>query len=194
MEIDKKQLAEQYGSILKASDLTNSGLSFKQIRRLVEAGELEKLDRGLYRLPGQPYDERLELARRIPTGVYCLYSACFLHELSDFVPSEQHLAVPKKSRYVLPDYPPVKLYYWEETPYQLGIADYPLDGGSIRVYDPEKTVCDLFRLHTKTGDLAVEALKNYLLRPERKLAKLHEYARLLRVGKVLIPYLSALLL
>lgn len=191
--MDKIKLAEQYGSVLKASDLTDSGLSFKQIRRLVEVGELERLDWGLYRLPGQPYDERLELARPIPTGVFCLYSACFLHELSDFVSSEQHLAVPKKSRYVLADYPPVKLYYWEETPYQLGITDYPLDGGKVRVYDPEKTVCDLFRLHTKTGDLAVEALKNYLLRPDRKLARLHEYARMLRVEKALAPYLTALL-
>lgn len=191
--IDKIKLAKQYGSVLKAADLTDSGLSYKQIRRLVKVGELEKLDRGLYRLPGQPYDERLELARRIPAGVFCLYSACFLHELSDFVSSEQHLAIPKKSRYVLPDYPPVKLYYWEEIPHQLGVTDYLLDGGKVRVYDPEKTVCDLFRLHSQTGDLAVEALKKYLLRPDRELAKLHEYARMLRVEKTLAPYLSALL-
>jgi predicted transcriptional regulator of viral defense system len=193
MTIDKIKLAEQYGSVLKAADLTDSGLSYKQIRRLVEVGELKKLDRGLYQLPGQPYDERLELARRIPAGVFCLYSACFLHELSDFMSSEQHLAVPKKSRYVLPEYPPVKLYYWEKTPHQLGITDYLLDGGKVQVYDPEKTVCDLFRLHSQTGDLAVEALKKYLLRPDRKLAKLHEYARKLRVRNTLAPYLNALL-
>ncbi len=193
MKIDKTKLAAQYGSVLKASSLIDAGLSFKQIRRLVEAGELEKLDRGLYRLQGQPYDERLELARRIPAGVFCLYSACFLHELSDFVPSEQHIAIPKKSRYVLPDYPPAKLYYWEEAPHQLGVTDYPVNGGHIRVYDPEKTVCDMFRLHTKTGDLAVESLKNYLLRPGRNLAKLHEYARTLRVERTMIPYLNALL-
>lgn len=193
MKMNNDKLAKQYGSILKASDLIDSGLSFKQIRLLVETGELIKLDRGLYNLPGQPYDERLELAIRIPAGVFCLYSACFLHELSDFVPSEQHLAVPKKSRYVLPEYPPVKLYYWEAMPHQQGIMDYPVDGGSIRVYDPEKTVCDLFRLHSKTGDLAVEALRNYLLRPDRNLAKLHEYARKLRIENTITPYLRALL-
>lgn len=196
MKIEKThlhRLAEQHGSLLKAADLTASGLSFKQIRRLVACGDLEKLGKGIYRLPGQPYDERLEITHRIPAGVFCLYSACFLHELSDFVPSEQHLAVPKKSRYVLPGYPPVKLYYWEEMPYQLGIMDYPLEGGSIRVYDPEKTVCDLFRLRAKTGEVAKEALKNYLLRPERNLAKLHEYARRLRVEKALAHYLNVLL-
>lgn len=187
------QLAEQHQGLLKASDLIDAGLSFKQLRRLTASGELEKLGRGMYRIPTHPYDERVEIARRIPNGVFCLYSACFLHQLSDFVPSEQHLAVPKKSRYVLPDYPPVKLYYWETTAFQLGISDFNLDEGSIRVYNPEKTVCDMFRLRTKTGEVVKEVVKNYLQRPDRNLAQLHEYARQLRVGKILNQYLNVLL-
>lgn len=186
-------LAEQRGGVFKAADLIETGLSFKQIRRLVTSGDLEKLGHGMYRLSTYSYDERLEIARRIPNGVFCLYSACFLHQLSDFVSSEQHLAVPKKSRYVLPTYPPVKLYYWDTVSYQLGIYDFPLDGGSIRVYDTEKTVCDMLRLRTKTGEMVKEVLKNYLQRPNRDLAKLHDYARQLRVEKTLNPYLNILL-
>ena len=153
-----------------------------------------QLGQGIYRSVAHPYDERVEIGRRIPNGVFCLYSACFLHQLSDFVPSEQHLAVPKKSRYVLPAYPPVKLYYWETAAFQLGVGDFHLEAGTIRVYDPEKTVCDLLRLREKAGlDIVKEALKNYLRRPGRDLAKLHDYARQLRVEKTLQPYLNILL-
>jgi len=188
------ELAEQHKGVLKAADLTASGLSFKQIGQLSASGTLEKIGRGIYRFPQHPYDERLEIARRIPNGVFCLYSACFLHGLSDFVPSEQHLAVPKKSRYALPEYPPVKLYFWEEAAYQLGIAAFDLDGISIKIYDPEKTVCDICRLRGKIGlDVLKEAVKNYLHRPDRDLAKLHDYARQLRVEKILTSYLSILL-
>lgn len=180
--------------MLKAADLIGAGFSFKQIRQLTASGALIKIGRGMYHFPEHPYDERLEIARRIPNGVFCLYSACFLHELSDFVPSEQHLAVPKKSRYMLPDYPPVKLYYWESTVFQLGITEFALGEGQIRVYDMEKTVCDMFRLRSKTGiDILKEVLKNYLLRPNRDLAKLHNYARQLRVEKQLNPILTILL-
>jgi predicted transcriptional regulator of viral defense system len=157
-------LAEQHGGLFKAADLIAAGLSFKQIRQLVASGDLEKLGQGIYRATSHPYDERLEIARRIPNGVFCLYSACFLHQLSDFVSSEQHLAVPKKSRYVLPKYPPVKLYYWETTAFQLGICDFPADKGTLRVYNPEKTVCDMLRLREKAGlDIVKEVVKNYLL-------------------------------
>jgi predicted transcriptional regulator of viral defense system len=197
MKLDKAyiaQLAAQHGGLFKAADLTAVGLSFKQIRQLVASGDLEKLGQGIYHAVVHPYDERTEISRRIPNGVFCLYSACFLHQLSDFVPSEQHLAVPKKSRYVLPLYPPIKLYYWETSPFQLGIINFPLEEGTIRVYDPEKTVCDLLRLREKAGlDIAKEVLKNYLQGSSRDLAKLHDYARQLRVEKVLSNYLDILL-
>lgn len=187
-------LAERHQGILRAMDLTETGLSYKQIRRLLASGVLEKIGRGLYRLAQHPYDERLEIARRIPNGVFCLFSACFLHGLSDFVPSEQHLAIPKKARYVLPDYPPVKLYYWEEKAFTLGLTTLDLGNSAVRIYDPEKTVCDICRLRGKIGlDILKEVLKNYLQRTDRNLAKLHDYARQLRVEKVLNQYLMILL-
>ena len=66
--------------------------------------------------------------------------------------------------------------------------------GKIRIYDPEKTVCDLLRLRGKAGlDIVKEVVKNYINRPERDLAKLHDYARQLRVEKTLNHYLSILL-
>lgn len=188
------QLSERFNGLAKAADLTDAGLSYKQIRQLIAAGALEKVGRGMYRFPDYPYDERVEIARRIPVGVFCLYSACYLHDLSDFVPSEQHVAVPKKSRFVLPDYPPVKLYYWETQAFETGVTACHLDGMSIQVYDPEKTVCDMFRLRSKTGmDLVKEVITNYLKRPDRDLAKLHKYARKLRIEKQLTPILSLLI-
>jgi predicted transcriptional regulator of viral defense system len=197
MKLDRNHLAllaDQHQGLFKAADLIAAGLSFKQIRQLVASGDLEKLGQGIYRAASHPYDERVEIARRIPKGVFCLYSACFLHQLSDFVPSEQHLAIPKKSRYVLPVYPPVKLYYWDTTAFQLGIGDFPLDEGSIRVYDPEKTVCDMLRLREKAGlDVLKEVIKNYLQGSARDLAKLHDYARQLQIEKILHQYLSVLL-
>jgi predicted transcriptional regulator of viral defense system len=187
------QLAIQYKGLLKAEDLINAGLSYKQIRQLTNAGALEKLGRAMYHIPTFSYDERVELTRRIPNGVFCLYSACFIHQLSDFVPSEQHFAIPKKKRFALPKYPPVKLYYWETSNFQLGITTVDINEGIIRVYDIEKTVCDMLRLRLKTGEIATEIIKNYLLRPNRNIAKLHEYARQLRVEKTLNNYLNILL-
>lgn len=191
---DIAKVAKEKGAILKAKDLRDAGLSFVQIRRWLERGVLEKVSRGMYRFSGFTYDDRVETARRIPSGVFCMFSACHLHDLSDFVPSEQHLAVPKKSRYVLPDYPPVKLYYWEKNAFETGLSLLQLPQGEIRIYDREKTVCDMFRLRNKVGlDIVKEVLKNFLQRSDRDLAKLHGYARQLRVEKRLNEFLMILL-
>lgn len=185
---------QQRKGALKAADLLEVGLGFRQIKRLVETNFLEKTGRGMYRISDQPYDERAEIARRIPNGVFCLFSACHFHDLTDFISSEQHLAVPKRARFVLPAYPPVKLYYWETGAYQIGMVEYDLDGVKIKIYDPEKTVCDICRLRNKVGlDILKEVIKKYLERPDRNLAQLHQYARQLRVEKTLNQYLQILL-
>ena len=81
--------------------------------------------------------------------------ACFLHHLSDFVPSEQHLAVPKKSRAGLPA---CQTVFPGNDCFSIRVSDFHLEEGNIRVFDPEKTVCDLFRLRTKTGEVVKNAV------------------------------------
>ena len=64
----------------------------------------------------------------------------------------------------------------------------------IKLYDIEKTVCDIMRLRNKIGiDIANEVLKNYLKRPNRNIAKLNEYARQLHISTVLSNFLTILL-
>lgn len=193
-DIRLDQLFEGEVGLLRSSALRAGGLSFRQINQMVETGQLEKLDRGLYRKPDSHYDERLDLSLRIPSGVFCLYSACMLHELSSFVPSEMHLAIPKKSRYVLPAYPPVVLYYWERVPQNIGISTFKLPEGEVLVYDAEKTVCDMFRFRRKVGpDLAGEVLRSYLRRPNRRLGTLMEYARQLRIERELSKVIALMI-
>ncbi|MDX2284843.1 MAG: type IV toxin-antitoxin system AbiEi family antitoxin domain-containing protein [Bacteroidia bacterium] len=185
--------ASRQSGMLTASELITDGLNFKQIRQLIAAGLLEKIERGLYQLPGSFRDERLELAKRIPKGVFCLHSAAAIHGLSDVVPGTHHLAVPSKSKYVIPSYPPVQLYFWGHSSYQLGTSSYPLEGGEILVYDPEKTICDMIRMRNKTGMDQVRAvLRAYLEQPGRDLAKLTGYARRLHTDTYLLPLLMML--
>jgi predicted transcriptional regulator of viral defense system len=180
--------------LFTATDLVGMGLSFRQVGQLVDRSELIKIDRGLYATSDTVADDRFITSVRIPKGVFCLFSACFIHELTDFVPSEQHLAIPKKARFVLPAYPPIKLYYWEKESYQTGVMEYALtDHQKVRVYDPEKTICDLLRMRNSMGDITKEAVKTWIARPDRDIAKAYAYAALLRVSKPLDNYLNILL-
>jgi hypothetical protein len=66
-----------------------------------------------------------------------------------------------------------------------------IDGFNIRRYDVERCVCDAVKFRNKVGmDVCSEIINNYLERPDRNLSKLMDYARRLRVGKIIEQYLQ----
>ena len=66
-----------------------------------------------------------------------------------------------------------------------------IDGFNIRLYDVERCVCDAIKFRNKVGmDVCSEIINNYLERPDRNLSKLMDYARRLRVGKIIEQYMQ----
>jgi|SRR5665213_2161756 len=63
---------------VRPRDVENIGVPREYLRRLHRAGQLERVGRGLYRLPNSPvteYHNFAQIARRVPQGVICLLSA-----------------------------------------------------------------------------------------------------------------------
>lgn len=122
-----------------------------------------------------------------------MYSAASVHDLTTFTPSEYHVAIPHKRKITLADYPPIKLYYWDQNLFSLGQEEKLINGIPIRVFDKEKTVCDIVKFHSKAGeDLVKEVLNEYLKTKGRNLNKLLQYSKKLRVYTVVKNYLSVL--
>ena len=75
-----------------------------------------------------------------------------------------------------------------------GSKSTPLDGISVRIYNPEKTLADCFKFRNRVGlDVCLEAIRMYR---QKKLVRgddLLKYARICRVEKIMRPYLEALL-
>jgi predicted transcriptional regulator of viral defense system len=174
--------------------LIKSGINHYQINALLDSGAIIKLKHGVYKWQTDEVNEWEDLTYLVPRGVLCLFTAAFYYELTTFVSSTYHIAIPKKAKIVLPDYPPIQLYYWDTAAFNLGIVETVIQETTIKMYDLEKTVCDIIRFRNKVGiDIAKEVLKNYLKRPDRNLAKLNEYARQLNISTVLSNFLTILL-
>ena len=91
----------------------------------------------------------------------------------------------------LPDYPPITLYHWSDTAFNLGITNTEIEGFKVRIYDVEKCVCDAVKYRNKIGiDVCTEIIKEYLKRRDRNVSKLMKYASQLRVAKTLGTYLQ----
>lgn len=156
------------------------GLSDRRLRRLVADGVLERLGHGLYRKADAPPADfdRIEIALRAPEATLCLTSALSLHDLTDAIPAEIDIALPRSRRSPRVG-APVRWHRFHEDTFLIGRETIEVDEGlSLGLYSAERSVIDAFRLRHQEGeDLAVEALRRWLKRPGATPADLLAMAR-----------------
>ena len=89
--------------------------------------------------------------------------------------------------------PVMQYYLFSGERYSTGIETIEDEHNFFRIYDPEKTVCDILFYRNKLGfETAMEVLKTYLQREDRDLNRLMKYAEKLRCGKLLREYLEVI--
>lgn len=101
------------------------------------------------------------------------------------------MAVPRESRQPSLDFPPLSVHHFSDLAFNAGIEEHQIDGVSIKIYNPEKTLTDCFKFRNKIGmDVVLEALKRYKIGKQFNLEALFKYAKICRVEKVMHPYLE----
>lgn len=187
-----------HGGYATMRDMKTASIQTREIAKLLKDGKIDKIKPGLYRLADHPKDSPfratlIDVCEAMPKGVICLLSALDYHELTTFNPSEVHVAIPHAEKPRRIHYPPTKSFFFRERFYSPGISQVRTKSGTIRVYNKEKTICDMFRYRYKLGEnLALEALKMYLRQKGADLRTLQKYAAICQVKTVLIPYLKAM--
>lgn len=162
-----------------------------QLKDMVDKGEVIMIKRGLYKHTTTVKESDWEeVSKIVPTGVLCLFSAWQYYELTTHVPAEYHIAIPRKSKVILPSFPPIKLYYWSDNYYNSG----KIIKKRTAIYNIEKSVCDAVKFRNKIGkDITSEVLRNYLNRKDRNIDLLIKYSKELRVESILKGYLEIIL-
>jgi len=162
-----------------------------QLLKMVESGKIVRLKRGIYYSSSKMSDVMIDIDKIVPNGVLCMFSAWFHYQLTTQIPQSFNIAIEKNHKVVLPDYPLITLYYWKQEYHELGVIRQTINGYIVNIYDLEKSVCDAIKYRTKIGmDVSSEILKNYLKRRDRNLSKLNEYAKNMRIEKILRTYLE----
>ncbi len=190
-----QSLFRQHGGKLRLSEALAQGISRYQFYQLRDEGLIEPVSRGLYRLADLPPIENPDLVAavtRFPHAVLCLISALDWHGITTQIPHQVHLAVDRDARLPVLDYPPVAGYRFSGQAFSAGIEQVDVDGITLNVYNPEKTLADCFKFRNRIGmDVVLESLELYCTRKTFLPGKLMEYARICRVANVMAPYVEA---
>lgn len=175
----------EQGGYIRAKDIDNRAM-YDQLLAEVANGNVIRIRNGIYALPEEMAKTMIDVEKIVPGGVVCMYSAWAYYELTTKLPPDICIAIEKKRKVILPDYPSVALYYWSQSALELGISEREIEGYKVRIYDLEKSVCDAVKFRNKIGvDISSEILKNYLVRSDRNLTRLNEYAKKMRVANIL---------
>ena len=185
----------QERSLLRARDLAERSLPTVALTRLVAAGKLERVARGVYSLPGRALSEHRSLAEvslRVPQGVVCLLSALRVHGIGTQAPFEVWLAIPHHFPTPRLDQPALRAVRMSGPAMTEGIERVLIDGIDVPVFNAEKTVADCFKYRNKIGlDVALEALRDAWSQGKLQMDALWRYATVDRVANVMRPYLES---
>ena len=194
MNNDIKILFDRHNGYLQKSEIPDRK-TYLQLLKMVDEGNVERLKRGLFCFAGTMSNVMIDVDKIVSNGTLCMFSAWFHYQLTTQIPQCYNIAIEKNRKVVLPDYPPISLYYWQQKYYELGVVRQEINGYTVNIYDLEKSVCDAVKYRNKIGiDVSSEILRNYLNRRDRDISKLIDYAKKMRVEKILKTYLDILLL
>ena len=191
------KIFKKHGGILRTSQALQAGIHPGTLYGMRDSGQLEVVSRGVFRLSDIPplgNPDLVTVATRVSHGVICLISALAFHELTTQIPHEVHVALKRGAEEPRIDYPPVKTYRFTGEAFTAGTDIHDLDGISVCIYSPEKTLADCFKFRNKVGlDTVIEAIRFYRERKKIKVDDLMRYASVCRVNKTMRPYLEAIL-
>ena len=186
----------EHGGILRTSEALDLGIHPRTLYALRDAGALERLGRGLYRLvelPPLSNPDLVTVALKAPNAVICLISALAFHELTTQIPHVIDLAIEQSAEPPRIEHPPLRIFRFSGAAWREGVETHEIDEVPVRIYSPAKSVADAFKMRNRVGlNVAIEALKRYRQRFAGGLDDLLHYARVCRVERVMRPYLEAI--
>ncbi len=181
---------------ITTAELKNTGYSYYKIGILEKDGILSRINRNTYENLTYKGDENdfFSAEAYVPKGVICLMSAARYYGLTNFLPNSVSVAIERKKKVnTLPEWPEIKIYYFDSSRMALGVTEICESDNCFHIFDVEKTVVDIIYYRNKVGiEETAEVLKNYLKRKDRQIDRLYAYAKRLRCEKVIRTYLEVL--
>jgi predicted transcriptional regulator of viral defense system len=159
---------------ITTQELIEMGVSKSSISYLVSTGKIKRISRAIYSLENDFIDVMYVLNNKYSIGVFSHESALYIHGLTDQIPEIHVMSVPKN--YNVSKTNGIVFKYVDRTILNLGAEVKTTEfGHQIKVYNVERTICDIIKSDTKMERSIVNsAIRQYL--ETAKLSKLMLYA------------------
>ena len=178
---------KDYDYVMTTAQLSAVKLYYRDIQRMLNEGLIEKIKRGYYHwAEGHEKNDIVIINRLFPDGVLCMDTALFYYKYSDRTPAEWHITIDKNTsrQRTQVEYPLIKAYRVESELLTLGEAEGEINYQKVRIYDRDRTICDVLRnMNKMDNEIFNKAIQGYVKDPKKNIPNLMQYAKALRVQK-----------
>lgn len=180
-----KEIFRHYGFVMTTAELNAEKLYYSDIQQLINDGLIEKIKRGYYHwIDALDGSEIVIINKLFPDAILCMETALFYYGYSDRNPAEWNITINKNTfrQRVKIEYPFVKAYRIEPDLLPIGETKGEIDFVKIRIYDRDRTICDVLRNMNKMDkEIFNKAIQNYVKDSQKNIPNLMKYAKKLRV-------------
>ncbi|MFD1030210.1 type IV toxin-antitoxin system AbiEi family antitoxin domain-containing protein [Metaplanococcus flavidus] len=187
-------ITKQNGLVL-TRDAEAAGIPRHYLTLLAREGVIERVSHGIYVTPEAYEDDLYMLQARSPQLIFSHETALYLHDLTDRDPITYSVTVPTGYHNRLLTDNGLQVYTVKKEWHELGVTETTtVYGRPIRLYNAERTLCDMFRQRNNVDpDLLTDSMKRYLARKEKNIPQLLRYAEQFRVSTPIRKYVEILL-
>lgn len=194
--MNKNEMMVKYSNdnegIIRLKDIIDLGISKQYCLEFLKKNNYERIAKGLYVSADLWVDDFYVLSYKYSKAVYSHETACYLLDMSDREPLYYSVTLPHGYKVDYLTKQGIKVYTSTNDRYQVGIIEVTTPNGHVvRCYDPERTICDIFRISIDPQDKQV-AVKEYL-KKYKNISKLMQYAEIFKVDNKIKLYLEGLL-
>lgn len=193
--VEMKELVQKYDYV--TPDIAGKfGISKYKFYKYIQKEGFKQLSRGIYLSPDEWVDELFLLHKKCPQAVFSHDEAFYYHNLTDREPLVPTFTIYSGyNSHRLKESIECKVYTVKKELLNVGkITVKSNSGNDIPMYDLERTMCDLIR---SRNSIEVQdfntAMKAYVVRKDKDLNRLMEYAKLFRVDNIIRKYMELLL-
>lgn len=183
MEYRNKILNLFKNGYLTTKDVNDNNIPRTYLTKLIKENKIERVSRGVYIKKNELVDEFVILQSKSKNAIYSNTTALYLYGFSNRIPIKYDITINSGYNGSLQKEDNVNLFYTKRELLELGVIDYKLDSGNIiRVYDLDKTICDIIKNKKKIdAEIFNKAIREYFYSKKKNTLKLYEYAKKMNI-------------
>lgn len=183
MEYENKILDLFKNGYLTTREVNDNNIPRVYLTKLIKENKIVRVSRGMYTQKNILPDEFVVLQSKSKYAIYSNTTALYLYGLSNRIPIKYDITIKNGYKGSLQNKENVNLFYIKNELLDLGAINYKLNSGNIiRVYDLERTICDIIKNKRKIdGEIFNKAIREYFYSKNKNTFKLYEYAKKMNI-------------